>query len=147
MMSFEIEQNLEVFLKEGTQLEYNESVFEAGKVELIKHDDLKLGYVNIVGPEYGKNYYSIPAINLTSSAEGYDPEYILMWLPNEKKYGAWDSSHWIVYIFEGAKWSDIVSDPLTYLDAAFDGSDAAVELNPEKDYELKTGWPDMETRL
>jgi hypothetical protein len=147
IMSIEIEEDLEIFLKEGRQLEYDESIFEAGKVGLVKYEDLKESYINAVGPEYGKNYYSIPAVNLTSAAEGHNPEYILMWLPNEKKYGAWDDSHWLIYIFEDAKWSDIVADPLSYINAAFDGCDNAAEFNPEKDYKLKSGFPDTETRL
>src|SRR5207249_1304928 len=49
---------------------------------------------------------------------GYKPAGMLLWLPAERRYGTWDSSHLGIHIFpEGTTWADMVADPVRYFNA------------------------------
>ena len=115
------------FLKQGNQLTYNPAKCEAGQIALLAFDKLVLGEVYIDSeesplakndPHVGeKGYYAVPAINLVADCDGYDPEGILIWLPEQKVFGTWDIDHWDVLIFPNATWSDIASDPIKFINA------------------------------
>lgn len=138
-MNIDIE--LENYLKSDQKLTYDFSKAEPGEVRLCSLDELKPGVV-WVSPESGDGYFEIPAVSLTNYCEAYDPEYILLWLPNEQVYGAWDCDHWELIIFEDASWADIARDPVSYINAQWDGrSPLAKKIIPTNGYELKQGVP------
>jgi hypothetical protein len=139
----EFSSDLHDYLKEGNQLNYDTSKAEAGKVGICNLSDIKLGVV-WVSPEDDEidAYYEIPAISITNYCEDYDPEFILLWLPNEKIYGAWDCDHWILTTFPKVCWTDIVVNPLPFLNAQwYPESEFGVAFNPASKYELKSGRP------
>lgn len=136
-----IEKSLENYLLSGNQLCYDFSKAEPGEVRLCSLGELKLGVV-WVSPENGEGYYEMPAISLTNYCEAYDPEFILLWLPNEQVYGSWDCDHWELIVFEGASWKDITEDPLLYLNAQWDSrTPVLTKILPTSKYELKQGTP------
>jgi len=136
-----IENALEDYLRSGNKLTYDFSKAEPGEVRLCTLDELNLGVV-WVSPESGGGYYEIPAVSLTNYCVAYDPEFILLWLPNEQVYGAWDCDHWELIVFEGASWSDIANDPASYINAQWDSqSPLAKKVIPSSGYELQQGMP------
>jgi hypothetical protein len=136
------ENSLLEFLKSGKKLDYDYDRAEPGFVGLCSHDDLKEEIIYIEGPNQGESYFEIPAVSLTNDNEYYDPEFILLWLPIEKKYGTWDCDHWDLYIFENANWKDIELNPLPYINFQWDqDKKVGVLFDPTGKYELKQGWP------
>ena len=135
--SMNLETDLEEFLRKGNQLTYDISLCEAGYVGLGSFDQLILGKI-WVSPEEGEGYYEIPAVSLSVGCESYAPEYILLWLPNEKQYGAWDCDHWILTVFPGVSWKDILVNPLFYLNAQWHGQGSKyIPIS----YSLNSGMP------
>jgi hypothetical protein len=136
------------FLRRGGQLDYDPSLCEPGEVTLKRLEQLELGEVWVGtdmdgDPNEGQDgYYAIPAVSLIAECEGYDPEFILLWLPNEKLFGAWDNDHWKLDVFHGCSWSDIVAQPEIYLNAQWDpASGVGTPFSPWLHYELKPGMP------
>ncbi|MES2463931.1 MAG: hypothetical protein V4671_25455 [Armatimonadota bacterium] len=136
------------FLQKGRQLNYDPSECEPGKVGLHSLDSLTLGEIwgntdDEADPNFRKEgYYAIPAVSLSASCGSYDPDYILLWLPNEKVFGSWDCDHWILTIFEKVSWLDIVKTPAPYIGAQWDSElKLGVRFQPWKHYKLKSGSP------
>jgi hypothetical protein len=136
------------FLRAGRQLEYDHASIEPGEVKLKRLDELTMGEVwigtDLPGDPHADDdgYYAIPAVSLTGECKSYDPEFILLWLPRERVFGTWDCDHWVLKIFRGATWSDIVASPATYLNAQWDGSDElGAQFLPWPDYAFKRGRP------
>jgi hypothetical protein len=102
-----LENSLTEFLKSGKKLEYDHDKAEPGFVGLCSFKEIKKDIIYLEGPKKGKSYYEIPAVSLTNENEFYEPEFILLWLPNEKLYGTWDCDHWDLYVFENTNWEDI----------------------------------------
>ena len=141
------------FLRAGRQLEYDSAKCEPGAVGLKELSVLTLGVVWVDSDESSladessdateEGYYEIPAVSLTGACATHDPEFILLWLPNEGMYGTWDCDHWDLQVFRGKSWNDIVADPIAYIGAQWDGSQSKV-MEPFKPiglYELKKGRP------
>jgi hypothetical protein len=144
--------DLQAFLRDGRQLEYDPSACEPGQVLLLPLGKHTLAEVWIDGkqlvgvaddPHAGnKGYYAVPAINLVGSCEAYDPEHVLLWLPEEGLYGTWDCDHWELCVFPRAAWTDIAADPLPYLNAQWYPSPAVAELFvPWPKYPFRSGRP------
>lgn len=112
---------------------------ECGQISLINKEELEVGEIYIEGPESGKSYYKIPAVNLVKNCEDYEPDFILLYLPNEKLYGTWDSDHWILYTFDNTNWEAIKNNPLKYINHQWNDSDGI--FNPAGKYEVIKGWP------
>lgn len=141
------------FLSAGRELEYGSSSIEPGTVRLKSLDKLELGVVWVNSdesplsqddPHFGdKGYYEVPAVSLTGECEAYDPDFILLWLPNEQSFGTWDCDHWDLYVFPRKTWADIVADPATYLDAQWSDYDRknSEYFKPYPKYEFKAGMP------
>ena len=100
-----LEQDLLDFLEAGKKLEYDYDSAEPGFVGLCKPSALKEGVIWMEGPSDEDSYYEIPAISLSGENEYYKPEFILCWLPNEKKYATWDCDHWDLLVFENESWA------------------------------------------
>ena len=130
------------FLKSGKKLSYDYEKAEPGFVGLYDIDELREDIIYIEGPNKGTSYYEIPAISLTNENEYYEPEFILLWLPNEQVYGTWDCDHWDLYVFEYTKWQDIEKNPLPYINCQWDHDQKVGNLfDPAGKYELNQGWP------
>ena len=124
--------DLAVFLKASKQLEYDCSSCEAGKIILCSYDELKTDMIRVNSDESPlkdedphaeeDGYYEIPAVSLSKECDGYDPEFILLWLPEDNLFGSWDCDHWDLYVFADTDWADIVADPLPYLNAQWSGN-------------------------
>lgn len=137
-----IEESLIGFLKLGKKLKYDYRKAEPGFVGLCDVDELKEDVIYLEGPTKGESYYKIPAINLTNENDYYEPDFILLWLPNEKIYGTWDCDHWDLYVFENTVWMDIVKNPLPYINCQWDAKQTVGSIfDPEGKYDLIKGWP------
>ena len=139
------------FLQRGQQLKYDPKDCEAGSVILKRSSDLVIAEIYIDSenspwqesdPNAGREgYYSIPAVSLVDSCEGYDPEGILVWLPDQQCYGTWDNDHWDVLVFPDVSWSDIVANPVPFINAQWRGEVKFEYLRPWPCYEFKQGRP------
>jgi hypothetical protein len=136
------------FLRARRALKYDASAAEAGQVSLHPLEALTLGEVWVAPEEdddphrRDEGYYAIPAVSLTAACDGYDPDFILLWLPEEKKFGTWDSDHWVLQVFDGATWPDIEKSPLAYVDAQWRAnSTVATRAKPWRLYPFKLGRP------
>lgn len=148
MSAFNLPEDAVEFLRTGRQLDYDYSRIEAGQVKLKRLDELTQDEVwvgtDIPGdPHAGeKGYYAIPAVSLTGECEGYDPEFILLWLPGEKLFGTWDNDHWVLSVFRNTSWKEIVAKPAPYINAQWDVHDELGSLFiPWRDYDFKRGMP------
>ena len=117
------------FLESNRALLYSPSAVECGAIALHSVNDLTTRdfWVNSDGRDwaddpYGSNtgYYSVPAVDLVSQAEGFDPDGILAWIPRAKSFGTWDCDHWDLIVFAGTSWGEIVADPARFLNAQWD---------------------------
>ena len=147
-MDVELPNDFRDFLKSGKQLQYDASQCEPGLVRIAPLDDLNVGEVwigtDLQGdPCFGVDgYYSVPAISLLSECDGYGPDFILLWLPNEQRFGSWDCDHWVLTVFPSASWWDIADDPAAYLNAQWDAQTTVGEkFIPWPRYELSPGRP------
>lgn len=135
-------EDLTEFLKSQTELNYDYKSVEPDFIGIINFSKLELGKVWIEGETSGKSYYEIPAINLTDQCESFDPEYILLYLPNEKMYGTWDSDHWKLYVFPNKNWTDIVKNPADFINQQWNPKkEIGIEFDPKADYKMINGWP------
>ena len=148
MHTFNLPNETVEFLRAGRQFEYDHSRIEAGDVKLKRLDQLAEGEVWIGtelpgDPHAGEQgYYAIPAVSLTGECDGYEPEFILLWLPREKLFGAWDCDHWVLKVFQYTSWSDIVASPASYLNAQWELYDEfGTEFVPWPQYEFRAGRP------
>ena len=118
------------FLRSGSQLDYDPDDCECGQVTLFAHNKLSPNVVFVDSDDAPfanqdphaeeEGCYVIPEINLVAEREGYDPDGILIWLPDEKFFGTWDSEFRNVLIFPNATWNEISASPVKYLNALWD---------------------------
>lgn len=130
MNDIKIPQELENFLKDKKELEYDFLSSEPWKIALKAYEELKIEEIWVDSewsPIYNEDpnkdkrwYYSIPAISLVGSCEYYEPDFILLWLPSEKLFWTWDCDHWDLRVFLNTSWSDIVKNPLPYINSQWD---------------------------
>jgi len=101
---------------------------EPGKLKLKRNvDSLRVEEFRI--HSYGKEearrdpnrgrpgHYLVPGVNLIESCDGYAPIGILLWLPLEQEFGAWDCDHGDLWSFPGETWSEIAADPVPFVNA------------------------------
>ena len=140
--------DLKNFLHLRNKLEYKDSDCIPGRIVLKSLANLELSEVWVEplqknDPHYGETgYYVVPAISLVHECEGYDPEFILLWLPNDGFFGTWDSDHWILKVFPGVNWQNIVNNPIPFINAQWE-SNSNVSQNYDLwfRYELIQGRP------
>jgi hypothetical protein len=128
--SLRLSEDLRDFLAADRQLQYDASNCEAGRVTLLPLEKLRVGkyltrptangQVAWLGddPHQEEGYYSVPAVNLVADCDGYYPEGILIWLPEEGLFGTWQSDFLSISVFPGMSWSDIVADPVRFINRA-----------------------------
>lgn len=136
------------FLRSGLQLDYDPDDCECGEVLLkqlheLTLDEVWIGTDSPADPMFGeKGFYRIPAVSLSGQCKAYAPEFILLWLPNERRFGTWDCDHWKLEVFKNAVWADIVTDPAQYLGASWvPDADVSSQLNHWEDYAFEPGMP------
>ncbi len=130
------------FLRSKKDLEYDLTSVEPGFVGIINFENLHIGNIWIEGETSGKSYYEIPAISLTDKCEHYNPEFILLYLPNERVYGTWDSDHWHLYVFPNTSWSDIADSPADFINQQWSPKEKIGHLfDPKGKYPMINGWP------
>ncbi len=130
------------FLTSGKQLEYDPEECDAGAVTLIPLAQLGLQRfpVETSGESWfkddpnapGVNSYLVLAVDLIASCnDDYDPAGLLLWLPIERRYAAWDSSHCVIDQLPPAiTWEQIASDPIPYIETSLGGCLPADRLVP-----------------
>lgn len=141
--------DLVLFLAAGKQLVYDPSLCEAGAVTLLPLAELRLqrfpvetsrlGDLFKQDPHYPSvNSYLVLGVNLVAACTGdYEHTGLLLWLPVEKRYGVWDSSHCGIQMFATTvTWDQIVESPAPHINAGWTGIDPQ---SPPMD-EL-TPWP------
>ena len=148
MSTFNLPDDAVEFLRAGRRFEYDASRVEAGEVKLKRLEELSLGEVWIGtdmngDPHAGEDgYYAISAVSLIGECKAYDPDFILLWLPQERLFGTWDCDHWVLKVFRGASWSDIVASPAAYINAQWDWQDTlGSQFVPWPQYEFNSGRP------
>jgi len=147
MNTFNLPDDAVEFFRAGGQLKYDQRI-EARDVKLKRLNELALGEVWINtdmkgDPHSGKKgYYAVPAVSLTGECSNYSPEFILLWLPNEKLFGTWDCDHWLLTVFRDASWADIVASPTPYINAQWDVNHKfGTPFVPWPKYKFKAGMP------
>ena len=147
-MAVDIPDDLRAFLRAGQRLQYDASSCEPGQIELLPLDQLALGHVCVgtrpAGDDWDPHageagYYYLPAVNLVAAAEGYDPAYILLWLPGEGQYAAWDSEHCELFVFPDVSWADIAADPRPYIEAQWNLGEPGVVFKPGATHTFRAG--------
>lgn len=140
------------FLRENRRLVYDPSRCECGSVSLVQWGQLTIKefYVDsegtplaVLDPHKGETgYYAVPGLDLIGACKSYDPEGILIWLPDLNLYGTWDSDRWDLLTFPGATWTEIAADPVKYLNAQWFPQQANCELLvPWPTYPFRQGRP------
>ncbi len=117
-------------IEKEKQLTYESSDCECGRVRLVRSDEIfemqvrcESNFTRGIFRNPQRFQASLRAVNLIAEAEDYDPEFILAWLPELKKFATIDTAHFDVTVFQNSTWEDIVADPITFLESQwFDGS-------------------------
>ena len=127
--------DLVAFLTAGRQLEYDPAPCEAGAVTLLPLSSLKLERFPVEtggstvfeqDPHYPKvNSYLVLGVNLVAACSGdYESVGLLLWLPIERRYGLWDSSHCGIQMFgPEVTWDRIAAAPASHINAGWTGMD------------------------
>ncbi len=134
MTSRDLPADLVRFLLSGHELRYDPSECEAGSVGLVPLDqlaiqlfpvDVQSSAIEVDDPHRGElGCYMVPAVNLTNRADGgYDPVGLLLWLPVERRFATWDSSHPFISVFDPeVTWTDIAGNPPRFINAQWEGA-------------------------
>jgi hypothetical protein len=127
--------DLVVFLAAGKQLQYDPEPCEAGAITLVPLAELKperfpveTGSLAVYeeDPHYPDvKSYLVLGVNLVASCTGdYEPVGLLLWLPVERRYGIWDSSHCGIQVFgPEVTWEAIAATPVPHINAGWTGID------------------------
>jgi hypothetical protein len=131
----DLPEDLVAFLAAGKRLEYDPKRCEAGAVTLLPLADLKLQRFPVEtsslpvfeqDPHYPDvKSYLVLGVNLVARcSRSYEPVGLLIWLPVERRYGIWDSSHCGIQTFgPEVTWERIAADPAPHLNAGWTGID------------------------
>lgn len=136
-------------LSRGERLRYEPTAVECGAVTFNDPDGLRETVVWVDGDERGWDndphrrevgHYIVPIVDLLATADGYDPQGILVWIPALGAFGSWDCDHWDLIVFTGSTWDDITADPARFLNAQW--APGGEYLRPwEHGFEWRPGRP------
>jgi hypothetical protein len=127
------------FLAAGEELTYDPDTTDAGAVTLVPLDEVRLERFPVETgslPVYEEDphypdvkSYLVLGVNLVASITGdYDPIGFIVWLPIERRFGIWDSSHCGLRVFgPETTWKEIAADPALHLEAMWNGFDPPME--------------------
>jgi hypothetical protein len=131
------------FLAADKQLDYDPDACEAGAVTLVPLSELRLERFPVESgslPVYEQDphypdvkSYLVLGVNLVASCTGgYEPVGSLLWLPVERRYGIWDSSHCGIQVFgPEVTWERIAANPVPHINAGWTGIDPDAPLMEE----------------
>jgi hypothetical protein len=136
------------FLKAGHQLNYDPKESEIGPITLKPVDHLRVDefQVTTIGtplerkdPNRRKEgFYTLRAIDLIGESGSYGPEGLLTWFCDYGVFGSYDPDHAIAMAFPNVSWSDIMANPLKYLDAQWHPErNAGKHIEPWKHCEFR----------
>jgi hypothetical protein len=142
--------DLLAFLADGRQLDFDSDGSDIGPITLKHGNELTLttiaippGCQSIIDDPYDdlEGSYLVEVVDLVADSEDYDPRGLLSWIVSLRRFGCLDAEHGDVLTFPGARWTDIVNDPLTYLDAQWGGGEAGERVLPwlHFDFRVKEG--------
>ena len=140
--------DLIAFLQRGRQLEFDHRETQIGLVRLKPLDHLRFDELTVTAegtpmnrkdPHCGEDgCYILRVVDLIGESDSYSPEGLLAWFCDYRVYGSWDCDHHTAIAFPTASWSDIVADPVKYLDAQWHmDSKVAKYIEPWKHCEFK----------
>ncbi|MEM7475690.1 MAG: hypothetical protein AAF483_11925 [Planctomycetota bacterium] len=133
MQYLNLPQDLVSFYESGRPRQFSDEDCEAGATELFDFSELEIQRFPMEtgsldncddDPNRAKaNSYLVPAVDLICSCTGgYDPTGLLLWLPEEGRFGTWDSSHCIISVFSDCvTWDLIEQSPAEYINAQWTG--------------------------
>lgn len=147
MAELNLPADLQSYLQADKQLEYDPTQVEYGQLRLKSLAELQPRQVEVdlyytplaqTDPHVGEpGWYLLPAVVLTQPCDEY-PDVQLVWLPSENLFGITDTEHRTLQVFPNTKWSNIVSDPIQYLNAAWNvNTQLLVYFDPSSRYEFK----------
>ncbi|EKR53541.1 hypothetical protein LEP1GSC105_2703 [Leptospira interrogans str. UI 12758] len=67
--------------------------------------------------EEKEGYYELLALDILLASTSYEPDGILVWLPDLNTYGSWDMNHYELTVFPGHTWNDIIASPKQFLES------------------------------
>jgi hypothetical protein len=150
MADLKLPDDLAAFLKAGKQLEYDPASCEAGLVTLLLPERLKVELfptdcqstdIEHKDPHEGElGCYLVPAVSLLANCTGgYDAVGLLLWFPEEGRYGTWDSSHtYLAVLPRETTWGQTAQKPAQHINSqwvgAFEDSAPAEALVPWPKY-------------
>ncbi|MGI4790524.1 MAG: hypothetical protein ACRYFS_16935 [Janthinobacterium lividum] len=129
MVELSLPEDLQKYLQDVGQFQYDLAQVEYGELRLksltkLEADEVKvslyytpLAQADPHAEEAG--WYVMPAVVLTEPCAEY-PDVQFLWLPTENLYGISDIEHQTLQVFPNTVWSDIISDPIRYLNAPWD---------------------------
>jgi len=140
--------DLNRFLQSGQQLGFGGQRCETGEVRLNTLADLQVSTFRLqtyATPLQGEDphksepgYYLVPAVSLVAECENYLPEFLLVWLPDEGGFGTGDEEHGHLLVFPDVTWTDIVANPVLYLEAQWNPDrGTGIYLRPWPKYPYK----------
>ncbi len=93
---------------------------EVRRAELLSIDELKLDRFLVESEEYGDEGEAVASkefegYSLLKDADGYEPDGVLVWLPELKEYGAWDCDHLTLITFQDVTWTEIIAAPTWFI--------------------------------
>jgi uncharacterized protein (TIGR02996 family) len=129
LIELRLPDDLVTYLAAGKQLGMDDGDSEAGAISLLSLSGLKLerfpmetGGLDCYeqDPHYPNvKSYLVLGVNLVAGCTGgYKHVGLLLWLPVERRFGGWDSSHCTIAMFgPDVTWTQIAADPGHYIDA------------------------------
>ncbi len=108
------------FLKSTDSLAISMNEGEVRNAELLPLDELKLDRFRVESEDYddeGEPEASeeFEGYSLLKTADGYDPDGVLLWLPDLKEYGTWDCDHLALITFPDVTWTEIIAAPTWFV--------------------------------
>lgn len=70
---------------------------------------------SIDDPNNCEGYYLLRVIDIIQAATGYDPDGLLAWFCDYKKFGCYDTDHRHAWFFPRANWNAITDNPSDYI--------------------------------
>lgn len=105
----------------------NCSHYEIDRLSVYHPEDLFMHQYELDTYEYFNTYgekgklpkqrYTISGVPLVASCDDYDPEGILIYFPQYKKYGTWDPDHLIIGLYPSDSWESIKNDLFLYVNS------------------------------
>ncbi len=104
-----------------------ESEMEVDSFEFYAPNEVKLSRFTIDTYEYHLNHnetgndpelrYDIQGVDLIRDCGGYEPEGILIYIPEFQEYGSWDCDHGLIAVYPNVGWSTIETRLVDYVNA------------------------------